>query len=142
MKDTIQFHANFYEHLPHAPKFDAESRIATECVLEHRRNHINNRKSKAESTCSNSHSNVPSKEEKILLISCSTQVTVWKHHNCSQASACRTAVRGELLRDSRWSGVKRVGNHGPEARVGNSRHPIMGFVEQDHRKGEVLITKK
>ena len=101
MKDAIQFYANFYECPPPTPKFDVESRIVSECMLEHRSNYINNRKNKAESAHSNLHSNVLSKEDKILLTNCGTQMTVWKDYNCSQTSMCQTTVRGELFRDVR-----------------------------------------
>ena len=69
-------------------------------------------------------------------------MTVWKDYNCSQTSTCQTTVRGKLFSDIRWSDMKCVGDHGPEMHEGNSRCPMMGLIEQDHRKGKVAIAKK
>ena len=111
-------------------------------MLEHRRNCINNRKNKADSIHSNFHSSALSKEKKIVLTNCGAQATVWKDYNCSQTSVSQVTVRGEALRDIRWSDMKRAGTHSPEALDGKARCPVMGFIEQDHRKGKVVITKK
>ena len=100
-KDDIQFHADYYEYPPPTPRFIVQSRIVKECIAEHQRTHVGNRLNKPESAHSNLHSDVMSKEEKIMLINCGTQMSVWKDYNCSETSMTQTTVRGELFRDLR-----------------------------------------
>ena len=68
MKDAMQFHADYYEHPPPTPRFIVQSRIVKECIAEHQRSCVGNRLNTPESAHSNLHSDVLSKEEKIMLV--------------------------------------------------------------------------
>ena len=77
-----------------------------------------------------------------MLINCWMRMSVWKDYTFSQTCMSQATARGELFRDFRCSDVKLVDDHGPETHDSNSRCPMMGFIEQDHRKGKVASTKK
>ena len=83
MKDTMHFCADFCAHPPPEPKFVVNSRILQEYIEEHRREYSRMRFNKSESSYVNFHSNVLSKEEKIVLINCNLHMPVWKDCVCS-----------------------------------------------------------
>ena len=93
-----------------------------------RRKHSENMMIKTESVHSNFHSDVVSKEEKLILINYGMHMSVWKICTCSQACMSQKTVRGELFNNFRWSGMKFIDHHGPETHDGNSRCPMMGFT--------------
>ena len=69
-------------------------------------------------------------------------MSAWKDQNCSQTSMTQTIVRGELFHDFRWPEMTLIDTHGPDMLKNDSRHTIMGFIEQNHRKGKTMISKK
>ena len=73
MKDAIQFHADNNEHLHLSPKFVVESRIVKESKAEQQRNYVDNRIFKSESSHLNLYSDVPSKDERMMVINCGTE---------------------------------------------------------------------
>ena len=81
MKDAMQFYADYYEHPPPTPRFIVQSRIVKECIAEHQRSYVGNRLNIHESDHLNSHSDVLSKEEKIMLVHCGTQMPSWKDYD-------------------------------------------------------------
>lgn len=97
---------------------------------------------KPEYSHSNLHSDVLSKEEKIILVNCGTQMPVWKDYNFHQTCMLQTTVRGELFRDFRWCDMMHIETHGPKQHNNDARYPMMGFIEQDYRLGKLINTKK